>query len=279
MPHEPEGDLLGFVVRHSPRLDDWQRDVISIIGEEAAYFAPQRRTKIANEGFACWVHTQIVQAMQLGTDDFVEYNRLNAEIGQPHPLQVNPYNLGLELWREVERVYDRPTGDEAHRLPGAGSISGRERVIELASVCDDAALVASFLTPELCDRCHLYAWRREGTDRLRCSSTEADQVRRALLEQLTHLTVPRIEITDADAFRTGGLWLSHRHEGVGLDPQYAAQTLPYLARLWGRRVHLETVTVDDDGIRSLWFSCGPEDSVAEATTTMPSGSAPAAPAP
>jgi stage V sporulation protein R len=217
VPRQPEADVLGFVVRHGTRLEDWQRDVISILREEAAYFAPQRRTKIANEGFAVWIHTQILQAMELGTDEFVEYNRLNAEIGQPHPLQVNPYNLGYELWCEIEHIYDHPSPDEARHFPGAGELSGRERVLELAAVCDDAALVASYLTPELCDRCQLYAWERESENRLRCTSTEADQVRTQLVAQLTHHGIPRIEITDADAFRAGGLWLSHRHEGIGLD--------------------------------------------------------------
>ncbi|MEZ5409499.1 MAG: SpoVR family protein [Acidimicrobiales bacterium] len=272
VPREPEPDLLGFLMAHGPRLADWQRDVISIIREEAAYFFPQRRTKIANEGFAVWVHSQIVQALQLGTGEFVEYNRLNAGIGQPHPFSVNPYNLGYELWREVERIYDDPTPEERERFPGAGEISGRDRVLELAATCDDASLVAAYLTPGVCDRCQLYAWRAEGATRLRCTSREADEIRRALVNQLSHLSVPRVEITDADAFRAGGLWLAHRPEGVGLDAQYAANTLPHVAALWGRRVYLETVAVADDGaVSPLWFTCAPGDETAEAHTTEPEG--------
>lgn len=271
IPREPEADLLGFLMHHAPHLTDWQRDVISIIREEAAYFAPQRRTKIANEGFAVWVHTQIMQAMQLSSDAFVEYNRLNAEIGQPHPFSVNPYNLGYELWREVERIYDHPTADDAARFPGAGAISGRERVLELAATCDDAALVGAFLTPEVCDRCRLYAWKAEGSTRLRCTSREADEIRAQLFHQLSHLSVPRIEIVDADVSRAGGLWLAHRHEGVGLDAQYATNTLPHVARLWGRRVYLETVTATDNGLSPLWFTCDPGRDSAEPHTAAPLG--------
>ena len=71
VPREPDPDLLGFLLRHAPRLDDWERDVISIIREEASYFAHQRRTKIANEGFACWVHSQIINGLQLETAEFL----------------------------------------------------------------------------------------------------------------------------------------------------------------------------------------------------------------
>ncbi len=129
-PRQPEADLLGFVLEHGSHLTDWEREIISVLREEAAYFEPQRRTKIANGGFACWVHTQIVQAMDLGTDEFLEFNRLNAEIGQPHPHQVNPYNAGLELWREVERIHDAPTDEEAVRYAGTGRLGGHERVLE-----------------------------------------------------------------------------------------------------------------------------------------------------
>src|SRR5205809_978105 len=43
-------------------IKPWQRDVLSIIRDEAYYFAPQAQTKIANEGWAClaaasWVFT------------------------------------------------------------------------------------------------------------------------------------------------------------------------------------------------------------------------------
>jgi len=271
VPREPDPDLLGFLLRHAPRLDDWERDVISIIREEASYFAPQRRTKIANEGFACWVHSQIINGLQLETAEFMEYNRLNAEVTQPHPLSVNPYNLGLALWEEVERIHDRPTPEEAERFPAAGDpgLPGRERVLELAATMDDAALVASYLTPGVCDRCHLFAWERQSATRLRCTATEADEVRDALVAQLGHMGVPTLEVVDADAFRAGGLWLTHRHEGVGLDPLYAANTLPLVARLWGRRVYVETVAPRPEGLRPVWYRCGPGDRQAETLTIAP----------
>lgn len=47
----------GFLLHHSRDLDDWECDVLSILRDEAAEFAPHRRTRIANEGFACWGST------------------------------------------------------------------------------------------------------------------------------------------------------------------------------------------------------------------------------
>ena len=44
--------MLLFLIEHAP-LKPWQRDVLSIVRDEAYYFAPQGQTKIMNEGWAC----------------------------------------------------------------------------------------------------------------------------------------------------------------------------------------------------------------------------------
>ncbi|TMA31470.1 MAG: SpoVR family protein, partial [Deltaproteobacteria bacterium] len=51
-PEKPERDVLLFLIENAP-LERWEADVLSVIREEAYYFAPQAQTKIANEGWAC----------------------------------------------------------------------------------------------------------------------------------------------------------------------------------------------------------------------------------
>src|SRR6202050_2420253 len=58
-PERPEKDVLMFLIEHAP-LKPWQRDVLSIIRDEAYYFAPQAQTKIINEGWACLVKDSLV---------------------------------------------------------------------------------------------------------------------------------------------------------------------------------------------------------------------------
>lgn len=52
-PASPQHDILGFLSRNAPDLEDWQRDVIAIVRQERLYFVPQMRTKVLNEGWAC----------------------------------------------------------------------------------------------------------------------------------------------------------------------------------------------------------------------------------
>jgi len=49
----PEKDLVYYIMRHSPVLETWQRDVMAMIHEEMEYFIPQMQTKTSNEGWAC----------------------------------------------------------------------------------------------------------------------------------------------------------------------------------------------------------------------------------
>ena len=48
-----------FLLEHAP-LKPWQADVLSIIRDEAYYFAPQAQTKIMNEGWASYWHSTIM---------------------------------------------------------------------------------------------------------------------------------------------------------------------------------------------------------------------------
>ena len=49
----PEKDLVYYIMRHSPGLHPWQRDVMAMMHEEMEYFIPQMQTKTMNEGWAC----------------------------------------------------------------------------------------------------------------------------------------------------------------------------------------------------------------------------------
>lgn len=53
-PPQPEKDLLLFLEEHSRELEDWQRDILTMMREEMLYFWPQLETKIMNEGWASY---------------------------------------------------------------------------------------------------------------------------------------------------------------------------------------------------------------------------------
>src|SRR5699024_9309009 len=101
-PPKPEKDLLLFIEEHSRELEDWQRDILTMMREEMLYFWPQLETKIMNEGWASYWHQRILREMNLTPDEVVEFASLNASVVQPSKQQINPYYLGLKIYEDIE---------------------------------------------------------------------------------------------------------------------------------------------------------------------------------
>jgi stage V sporulation protein R len=268
-PRAPEQDLLAFIERHAPRLEDWQRDVISIVRSEQSYFLPQLRTKVLNEGAAVLTHQEICQRLFLPADQYWEYEQLNAGVVQPHHGQVNPYSLGITILREIMRIAAEPDTEERERWSWAGEVDPYDKVRSVLRTYDDEALLREFLTPKVCERAQLYAFEHVQDDprKIRVSSREADAVREILIAQHSTFGIPHIELVDADFRGRGELLLEHRHEGVGLDPEYARGTLTQIAVLWGKPATVHTVK-GPDADEPLWFT-GHPDGKSEQHTKQP----------
>jgi stage V sporulation protein R len=257
-PREPQQDLLGFIEHHARALDDWQRDVMSIVQSEQSYFLPQMRTKILNEGAAVLAHQEICQRLFLAADQYWEYEQLNAGVVGAHAGRVNPYNLGINILREIMRIATEPDDEERDRWSWAGNVDPYEQVRSVVRTYDDEALLREFLTPKVCTLSRLYAFERDEQDarRIRISSREADAIRDVLIPQVATFGIPHIEIVDADFGGRGELLLEHRHESVGLDAEYARGTLTQIATLWGKPCTVKTIKGRDTD-EPRWFTGHP----------------------
>src|SRR5215472_6126720 len=99
-PERPEKDVLLFLIENAP-LKPWQRDVLSIIRDEAYYFTPQGMTKILNEGWASFWHSTIMTERALEPWECIDYADHHSGTMASYGLRVNPYKLGIELLRHV----------------------------------------------------------------------------------------------------------------------------------------------------------------------------------
>jgi stage V sporulation protein R len=83
-PEKPEKDVLLFLLRHSPVLQPWQRDILEIVRQEWLYFVPQMQTKIMNEGWACLTKNSII----LTERGLLHYDALHEILAQGASLLV-----------------------------------------------------------------------------------------------------------------------------------------------------------------------------------------------
>ena len=105
-PAEPMRDVMLFMLEHAP-LRSWQFDVLSMLRDEAYYFAPQAQTKIMNEGWASYWHSTIMTRQGLSSADVIHYCDHHSGTMATSPGRLNPYKLGIELFRDIEDRWNR----------------------------------------------------------------------------------------------------------------------------------------------------------------------------
>src|SRR6185503_18305067 len=105
-PAEPERDVLMFLLQNAP-LEPWERDILEIVRDEAYYFAPQRQTKILNEGWAAYWHSKTMTERALKVSEIIDYADHNAGVLATAPGQFNPYKIGIELLRDIEERWGK----------------------------------------------------------------------------------------------------------------------------------------------------------------------------
>ncbi|MCA0969731.1 SpoVR family protein [Halobacillus litoralis] len=237
-PPRPEKDILLFIEEHSRDLDDWQRDILTMMREEMLYFWPQLETKIMNEGWASYWHARILREMDLTSDEVIDFAKLNASVVQPSKTQLNPYYLGLKIFEDIEERYDNPT--EEMQKHGIKPGSGREKMYEVREIESDQSFIRNYLTKELVRREDLYLFQKQG-QKYKITDKDHEAVRDQLVTMRVNGGFPYITVQDGDYLKGGELYLKHHYEDVELDVSYLEKTLPYLYQLWGRNVHMETI--------------------------------------
>ena len=241
-PPSPEPDLLLFIRDHNVFLTNWERDLLTIVHEEAQYFIPQIETKIMNEGWASFWHKRILDALALPQALHLEFLVRHNQVVRPVPGGLNPYHLGLRMWEDIERCGDTPTAEERERLPPGKT--GRDLLFETREVDRDASFIRRWLQEPLMRELDLIRIEPRGED-LVIGEVSDEQgwraVKELLLKSVGMGSVPVIQVEDADFGGNRTLLLSHVHEGRDLQLENAERTVGYVHRLWGRDVVLETL--------------------------------------
>lgn len=244
IPPQPEKDLLLFIEEYSRELEDWQRDILTMMREEMLYFWPQLETKIMNEGWASFWHQRILREMDLTSDEAIEFAKLNAGVVQPSKTSINPYYLGIKMFEDIEERYNNPTEEMKRR--GVKPGSGRDKIFEVREIEWDVSFLRNYLNKDLVMREDMYLFQRQGKE-YKVIDKEWEHVRDQLVNMRTNGGFPYLVVEDGDYLKNGELYIKHSYEGIELDLKYLEKVLPYLHQLWGRTVHMESI-VESKGV-------------------------------
>lgn len=249
-PSEPVRDILSFLIHFAP-LEEWQQDVLSIIKDEAYYFAPQGMTKTMNEGWASYWHSHMMTRHILNDSEIIDFADHHAGTMFMQMGGYNPYKVGIELmrdieerwnkgkfgreWEECDDVREKKNWDKKLNL-------GREKIFEVRKIYNDVTFIDEFLTEDFCVRNKLFVYRMNNeTGRFEVDTKNFKAIKAQLLFQMANFGQPIIKIEDANFENRGELLLNHMHEGMDLQPKYMDETLKNLNKLWKRPVNLITV--------------------------------------
>lgn len=244
-PPKPEKDIVWFIQEYSSTLEEWQRDIMSMLRNEMLYFWPQMETKIMNEGWASYWHQHIIRELPLSSEETIEYAKLNSSVVQPSTHTLNPYYLGLKIFEDIEQRYNHPTQEEQERL-GRKPNSGRDKIFEVRELDSDTSFLRNHITKKLVEDLDLYVFEKQGTE-WKITDKVWEHVRDELVNSRINGGFPYIVVSDGNYMRNGELLLCHQYQGTELDLKYLERTLPYVHLLWGKTVHLETM-VEDKGL-------------------------------
>jgi spore cortex formation protein SpoVR/YcgB (stage V sporulation) len=252
----PQENLLYFLEKHAPKLEEWQRELLRIVRMLAQYFYPQRQTKVMNEGCATFCHYEIMNRLyergQVNEGAMLEFMHSHSSVvfqprfEDPRYSGINPYALGFAMMRDIQRMCLEPTEEDRQWFPefaGNGDPLGTLKTA-WAEFRDDS-FILQYLSPKVMRDFRLFHIHdRSESPFMQVEAIHNEQgyrnVRRKLAAQYdTSITDPDIQVVSADLSGGRRLTLHHKvRNSVLLDKQACDRTLLHVAHLWGYRVKL-----------------------------------------
>lgn len=229
IPKAPEYDLLWFIARYAPEMDDWERDIFLAVREESFYFYPVFACHIMNEGWASYWHARLLrEADFLPESLYLDAVKAHSDVVRPFAaeqqatLTVNPYHLGFSMWEQIV---------EQHGIEQARRICGEE---------DDFGFIRNYLDRDLAKKLGLFVYEAKSGGEIRITGRDIDEVREAILGPKFNYGAPRIAVSELRHDGTLVLVHDYASDGRGLDLSRAARVLDYVHRVWRRPVILHT---------------------------------------
>jgi len=256
-PQEPQENILYFIEKNAPLLEPWQREVVRIVRKIGQYFYPQRQTQVMNEGWACFWHYHIMNALYdrgKVTDGFMlEFIQSHTNVvSQPdfdseYFSGINPYALGYAMMTDIKRICTDPDDEDRKWFPDIAGSNWQETLDFAMRNFKDESFISQFLSPRMIRDFKLFSiLDDEERSELEVTSIHNDSgyhyIRHALSNQYNlSMNEPNTQVQNVDIRGDRSLTLSHiPHNGVPL-ADTSAEVLKHLRRLWGFGVKLETL--------------------------------------
>jgi len=265
-PPEPEENLLYFIEKNAPLLKPWQREIIRIVRKMAQYFYPQKQTQVMNEGWACFWHYTLTDKMYregLINDGFMmEFLQAHTSViyqppfDNPYFSGINPYTLGFNMMMDIKRICQHPTQEDREWFPDIAGSPWLTTLDYAMRNFKDESFILQYLSPRLIRELKLFSiLDKSSSSHLKVSAIHNEsgyrQIRSDLANQynLGYLE-PNIQIFNVDVTGDRSLTLRHYIHQERPLAESANSVLNHIQTLWGFDIHLESVTSNNEIIKT-----------------------------
>jgi stage V sporulation protein R len=225
LPIEPEDNLLAFIIEYG-KLEDWERDILQIVMEEAQYFIPQIETKIMNEGWASLWHYTILNKLDLPQGMHVEFIKRHNQVIRPTKGNINPYYVGFMIFQDIIKKND-------------GKL---DKIFEIREVERDESFIRRYLTRELCNSLNLFEYKKT-SNRYLITEVSNDEgwktVRDTLAASVGMGGIPSLKIVEYIQ-KDSILLIKHEFDGRELELNYAYATIKHISDIWHGEIIIMT---------------------------------------
>jgi len=258
-PVVPVYDHLGYILQNSRSLRPWQKDIVSVIRNQARALLPNMRTKMLDEGWATYWHARVMRRLfeenLLSADEHGVYNVFHSSVTRMNPGQFNWYRIGPAVFEYVKERWDKGRFGKEYEICrdpflrarwDTGANLGTGKIFEVAEAYSDRMAVEEFFSEEFIRRMQLYIYEEDVTPNgeiiTRIAEDDPEIIRSLLRASFTDYGIPRVAVVDSDYRDRQEVLLLHEFFGRELDERYAHGTLQHWWYLWRRKIHLETVS-------------------------------------
>ncbi|MGH7094291.1 MAG: SpoVR family protein, partial [Stellaceae bacterium] len=163
----PEENLLYFIEKRAPRLQDWQRELIRIVRLVSQYFYPQKQLQLMNEGCATFVHYEIMNRLYarglITEGSMLEFLHSHSSVvfqpgfDDPRFSGINPYALGFEMMSDIQRICTDPKPEDREWFPDIAGCGDPFGVLRHAwANYRDESFILQYLSPAMIRRFKLF---------------------------------------------------------------------------------------------------------------------------
>lgn len=252
----PEENILYFIEKHSPILEEWEREVIRIVRKVSQYFYPQRQTQLLNEGFATFTHHMLMTEMWdqglISEGSYLEFIASHTGVVAQRSWEskyytgLNVYALGFSMLTDVRRICENPDEEDKKWFPDIAGTPWLDTIKHIVENYRDESFVLQYLSPKVAREFKLFSLKiKEGKGYFKVNATHDDDsflhIRKTLAEQYDmSRSIPQIEIVDVDWKGDRWLFLEHRTaKKQRLDYNDMKKTVEHIHKLWGFTVKMD----------------------------------------